>query len=220
MILLEQAEVRFEWVDFNSLHQHPTPDLHRSPGLHVSEIIRAVALQPSLALFTEEDRDDEAPLCVALGMGWEWIAARLYPEMNWQPGEVEREGIFGSPDGISLISGEFGKYILTDEPVIDEFKFTGKSQRVKGAKPMPNGTLLAKDLKDIRTEWMWMQQGMSYCNMHDLRPTVARFHICWSKGPYTYPMKGVYMRYLVKFEPHELIGNWEMLTGHRHLIGG
>lgn len=164
-------------------------------------------------MYTEEDRKDDMPLRVLLGLAFEESAARLYPKMHWQPGQIEWDGVIGSPDGISPIP-----FSDPQTHYIDEFKYTGKSQRVKGAKTQANGTVADKDLKDIRGEWLWMQQGMSYLNLLRLanvkyrKIRLARFHICWKYGPYApFPYEERYMRYLVEFSDAELRGNWAML---------
>lgn len=220
MLLLEATEIKLEWTDVQSLHIHPDPPPYETEGIHVSSILRHCAIKTHQ--FTSEDQEDEMPVRVLIGIGWEWGCARLYPEMLWQPGAVRRNGIVGHPDGLSLLSGEFhvlvrsglgrwvrtGKTVVLDgEAVVEEFKYTAKSHRVKGAK--------ADQLKDIRDEWMWTQQTASYCNMHEMQPRFARFHVCWARGPYTHPMMECYMRYLIQYEPHELEGNWMMIENHR-----
>lgn len=208
------VEVKLDWSDLNNLTYHPQPvSRSRSEGTHVSGILKDLALQQKL--FTNEDRDDEMPLRILLGLGFEEGGARLYPDMVWQPGELICQGIAGNPDGLTY-PDEFPA-----DAFIDEFKYTGKSQRVKGTKPQPDGSFRAQDLKDIRTEWMWMQQGMSYINLY--RKTgqfrylnKCRFHICWKFGTYTFPQSEVYMRYLVEFTEAELNGNWAMLMAFRN----
>lgn len=235
MKVIEIVEVKPEWSDLNNLTYHPRPaTLARAPGIHVSGILKELALQQNL--FTNEDRDDEMPLRILLGLGFEEAAARLYPTMMWQPGELVFNGIAGNPDGLDTVPSTwvipfantkaYHQYIQ-DWPTalcVDEFKYTGKSQRVKGTKPQPDGTFRPEDLKDIRTEWMWMQQGMSYINLyrktnntfaHIQKLNLCRFHICWKFGTYTYPQSEVYMRYLVEFTEAELNGNWAMLMAFK-----
>lgn len=222
MRVLETVEIQPEWSDLDNLTYHARPEPVRSPGVHVSDVLRHVAIQGRM--YTEEDRADEMPLRILLGLAFEEMAARLYEDMWWQPGEMSWDGIAGSPDGITQIVYEAEEMIgLPDRRghyaawCVDEFKYTGKSQRVKGGK--------ADELKDIRTEWMWMQQGMSYVNLlrraygkRYARLNKCRFHICWKYGAYVRPMQEVYMRYLVEFLEPELLGNWALLMTSKNEV--
>lgn len=209
MDILEQTEIQLEWPDTNKLCVHPYPTHKRSGGIHLSDILRKIAV--STGQLKDEDRDDEMPIRVFLGLAWEQMAARLYPNMIWQPSEVKRDGIAGSPDGYTykggLIEEPDGTRHQDGELIIDEFKYTGKSLRVKGGTP--------DQLKDIRGEWLWMHQGMGYCNMHEYRPDKVRYHVCWAMGNYTFPIKERYIRYLIQFSPNELEGNWKMVVKNK-----
>lgn len=204
MELLEQTEIQLEWPDANKLCVHPYPTHKRSLGIHLSDILRKIAV--STGQLRDEDREDEMPIRVFLGMCWEQMAARLYSDMVWQPGEVKRDGIAGSPDGFTTQHCTMNPF-STEEWIIDEFKYTAKSLRVKGGGP--------DDLKDIRGEWLWMHQGMGYCNMHPDRPNKVRYHVCWAMGNYTFPIKERYVRYLVQFSKNELEGNWKMVVKNK-----
>lgn len=221
MVLLETVEVKLEWSDLDRLTYHSRPELVRSPGVHVSDLLRQTALRQNL--YTEEDRQDDMPLRILLGLAFEESAARLYPTMHWQPGEVEHGGLAGSPDGLSILA----QFDLPNNAAVDEFKYTGKSMRRKGAPTQPNYTVLLEDLKDIREEWIWMHQGMSYVNLlrrmrigYD-RMNLCRFHICWKYGAYVRPFTEIYMRYLVQFSEPELAGNWALLQlNKKHVESG
>lgn len=200
MRVLEQTEITLSWLDADKLHPHPYPTHKRSAGVHLTDILRYIAIQTNQ--LTDADRDDEMPLRVFLGMAWEQMAARLYPEMIWQPMELERDGIAGSMDGLSLLepSGEL-------EQVVEEFKYTAKSMRVPGGK--------ADQHKDIRTEVLWMWQVMGYLAMLPGEPTLARLHVCWSRGAYVYPLRESYIRYLIRFERAEIENTWRMVLNHK-----
>jgi len=197
MKILSQVEVKLEWSDLNAMVFHERTNGARSSGVHMSGILRHIALR--MNMFKEEDRQDEFPLRMLLGMGFEEQAARLYENVWWQPGEYalfENEDIpvYGWPDGLE----EDG-----DEWILHEFKYTGKSMRGR---------------EDIRGEWLWMQQVMAYVNMlraRGLKSNKGMFHICWKYGDYKYPLTERYVRYLVEFEEKELEGNLKMLRAHR-----
>jgi hypothetical protein len=223
MKLLEQVEVKLDWLDANNLHEHPVPKHKRSTNkIHVSEILRYIAVESKK--LSDSDRDDEMPVCVLLGMGWEQACAKLYPNMFWQPGEVERDGIAGSPDGLSLNEQ---KIILKEprraidctaadigDPIIEEFKYTKKSMRKPGGTP--------DEMKDICGEWLWMAQTLAYCKMHEDQPRLVRFHVLWSRGNYDYKSKGNverYVRYLIRVENREVDANWNMILNHKDKVG-
>ena len=197
MKILSQVEVKLEWSDLNAMVFHERTNGARSSGVHMSGILRHIALR--MNMFKEEDRQDEFPLRMLLKMGFEEQAARLYENVWWQPGEYalfENEDIpvYGWPDGLE----EDG-----DEWILHEFKYTGKSMRGR---------------EDIRGEWLWMQQVMAYVNMlraRGLKSNKGMFHICWKYGDYKYPLTERYVRYLVEFEEKELEGNLKMLRAHR-----
>ena len=160
---------------------------------------------------TVEDRDDEMPLRMAMGMAWEDWAVGLWPDMEWQPGELCRDGIYGSPDGRSILrlclkcgtpaTEKMREFELEcpcggeirGTPVIEEFKMTYKSAFTH---PILNETL-------------WLYQGGGYCAMTQppdspmvtgyLPTEYVRLHINWLNGTYR-PPSPVYATYLIRFE--------------------
>jgi hypothetical protein len=110
----------------------------RRAGLHLSGLLKCVAHASRLAARVAEVQDEEMPLRWALGHAWEEFAASLYPDMVWQPGEVE-DPVVMNCDGIEI----------REEPVVMEFKHN-RAKRYTGA-----------DL--IKKKWLWMCQGMGYC---------------------------------------------------------
>ena len=208
MKLLSQVEVKLEWSDLNEMVFHERGNGARSEGVHVSGILKHIALK--MNMFKEEDKQDEFPLRMLLGMGFEEQAARLYESVWWQPGEYalfegeEGGAVYGWPDGLEAVEQEerYERLPSTDW-IVHEFKYTGKS--MKGG-------------EDIRGEWLWMQQVMAYVNMlraRGLYSNKGMFHICWKYGDYNYPLTERYVRYLVEFEEKELDGNLKMLRAHR-----
>lgn len=201
MKLLEVKEIQLTWTDIPQLHRHPWQESERSPGVHVSSIIKHIALK--MNMYSDEDRTDDMPLRVLVGMGFETMCAQLYKDMQWQPGEFTADGITGSPDGVE---------ILTDGLGLHEFKYTAKSIRVKGAR--------AEELKDIRAEWLWMTQVKAYLYLlsEHYREKVRQvcFHTCWAMGNYTkHTLDERYFKYTLEAEDAEVEKNWEMLLAHK-----
>ena len=212
MRVLEAVEIRCEWSDMLQVPLHPHPQLtdgERAEDLpHAASLIRSIAVKTNMV--TNEDRDDEMPLRILIGMGWEYYAAQLYPDMVWQPGEIAVGGIALNMDGYHHQSGEYlnGLVVLDEAPTVDEFKYTAKSMRKKGGGP--------DELKDIRAEWSWMSQTKAYCYaLADMigQPVLhAQMHVCWAMGNYTrHTLDERYFRYLVEFTPAEIKSNWDML---------
>ncbi len=150
----------------------------RSPGVHISGIIR------HCMGYTKTD-SEEMPWNMALGLAWEAWAVGLFPEIMWQPGQEELDGIYATPDGLSSmeIEGEV-------QAVVEEFKLTWKSIRNYG---------------DILKQTAWIWQVAALCHMQGLRH--ARLHIMFVNGDY-HPPHPIYMTYLIEFTAKELEGFW------------
>lgn len=169
------------------------PSTHeRSGGVHVSGILRYIATTSGL-LRVDDDEDLEAlyPMRMALGQAWETFAQGLWENLIWQPGEIERDGIVGSPDGLS---------ITDDESILDEFKLTYKSFR--------------KHHPSIHGQWLWTRQMLSYCFMMGL--SKARLHVLWINGmDDSFQTKPTYYTYLFEFEQRELERHWTLMVQNR-----
>jgi hypothetical protein len=213
----------------------PEPKV-RSAGVHVSTILKYIALATGELRFTcpycqvvaklkcskcglpyqwgatgvQEDFEEEFPLRMAVGMAWELWAQGIWPDLLWQPGEIERDGIVGSPDGLtSEFYVPLGNGAVHDFGVglLEEFKFTWKSSRNRH--------------DAIQGEWLWMRQLMSYCAMWGLK--YARLHVLWANGSYDW--KGgnsgpVYNTYLIGFSGQELERHWSMMISNKEKANG
>lgn len=219
MKLLEQVELKLDWLDASTLHEHPYPQHKRSTDkVHVTDILRYIAVESKK--LDDSDRDDEMPVCVLLGMGWEMACARLYPEMWWQPGEFDKDRVIGSPDGLSVAGETEGDFrlvelglIRTGESIIDEFKYTKKSMRKPGGSP--------DEMKDLNSEWLWAQQVLSYMAMSEYNIRLVRFHVLWSRGNYDFKGGGNkerYVRYLLRAEDREVESTWRMIMNHKEAV--
>lgn len=217
--LLSESEVRIEWDDINKrLRRRPPKSASiRSSGVHLSGVIR-YALQTA-GLLNKDDESDEMPLRMAIGMAWEDWVVGLYPDMDWQPGEWEMDGVFGTPDGLNEMpmpcvkcgGGGFSGYgsgydAVCDhcgggisevdcgpsELVVEEFKATWKSQRTH---------------EPITSERIWMWQLAANCRA--MQTLYARLHVLWINGHYP---KGapspVYKTYLIQFTQAEVDQFW------------
>lgn len=219
MKLLDVTEVKLEWLDLSTLTQHKPRPYEIIPGkIGTTQILRYIATTLGTLKLHEEDVED-IPWRILMGMGWETMCAQMYEEMHWPARVLHHGGIMGHPDANSWVSGRYGDAVLDDAFCIDEFKYTAKSVREKGAP--------AHKLKDIRAEWMWQRQVMSYhalmlkTNAHvyganiKKRRFLGRFHIMWAMGAYEkWTLDERYLRYLVEYEQEEIEKHWAMMEAN------
>lgn len=125
------------------------------------------------------------PLWAEVGFLWERVlSSALADHCSKRPGEVELDGIVGSPDGHDPDTG-----------VVDEYKCTWKS--IRNAHP--------------ENVWKWMTQVKGYCKM--LGADTVRFHVLYINGDYR-GSGPLYRSYLFSFTQLELNENWAMLVNH------
>jgi len=190
------------------LPQSKTP---RSPGTHVSGIIRCVATEAGILRVTEVEEvsltdvrvisDPVAITRICMGLAWEewYIPNILEPQQGVvdHPGEMKLEGVYMTHDGesVSMVLSD-GKEFYT--LVIHEVKVTYKS---------------TKTVADVSGEWMWLAQIKSYCKAAGTRH--ARLHVLFVCGDYTYPIKPILACWDLEFTQQELDDNWDMLKQYR-----
>lgn len=173
----------------------------RSPGLHMSDLIRAAAIDAGL--FEADDVLAELPqgqkfpqpainrMCA--GLAWEeWLARRYAGKITFHPGEVVLDGVAGSPDGVQI--GWNGLLY------IHEFKFTWKSTN-----------------KPTTRCWYWVSQIQAYL--------LAAQTMGWQIGGaylHTYHVMGdyrgsgpVYRVMYLEFAQTELAENWAALLQYK-----
>lgn len=191
--LITETEIKLEWTDIDAIA--PKERVYtgpRSSGVHLSGVIKYV-LQTA-GLLDPDDLTDIMPLRMAVGMAWEAFVVGLWPNLVWQPGEVSRDGIVGSPDGITPARE------ADDVSCLEEFKATWKSRleksETKGVRP-PD--------RKITEQRMWMLQLCGYCHMMGL--TRARLHVLYVNGDYR-QSGPQYFTYLIEFSQTELERVW------------
>ena len=164
--------------------------LPRSPGLHLSTVIRVMeqALhgprKPS-GWMMDETRE--------VGFIWEdllslVLAQRQVPE-PLRPEEIVVDGIAMSPDGIGLWEGHV---------VLEEYKCTWAS--INNRSP--------------DTHWPWLVQSKSDCRAIHVNQVI--FRILDLMGDY----KGsgpLYRAYLLTYTDRDLEENWQMVLNHKQM---
>jgi hypothetical protein len=187
--LLSETDVAFERADLlrrvqleRKVRKGYIQPPERTPGLHLSGLLRYVAMASKVTARMDEIADEELPLRWAIGQAWEEFAASLYPDMTWQPGEVLNPVIM-TCDGLTIDP----ECLLR----IEEFKFCR-------AKKKPGPSFL-------QSKWLWAQQGMGYCLGYGTN-TVC-WHVMWA---FMFP-DPVYTRYVVRFDAKELAETARMI---------
>ena len=197
----------------------------RTSGIHLSSIIRHVALKTGLLAkeygegpgLNEIIRDtppdavgrDGRLMKIIIGYAWESWLKRKLAERNTrfiaEPGEVLRDGIIGTPDGLEIIYDTPQRFfgLLTGTTIVHEIKATWKTS----ARP-------------IEEESMWLQQAMGYCWMLEGELgepcRVAVFHPIYLCGDYRANRLPIYPPIACEFEQKELEMNWQMILDHKY----
>lgn len=188
----------------------------RSPGIHVSGLIRCIALETGVldAKWAEdlslvdvrEITDPVSVLRISIGLAWdEWYLAQL-PDVVAHPGEMQVDGIYMSDDGESvevIVTYRGDTHILA----LHEVKATYKSIN----------TVWRPDLGDehsLDTNWMWLSQCQAYCK--GLGTNVAYLHVLFLCGDYHFPIEPVLMIWRIVFTQEEIDTKWELLRDYRN----
>lgn len=203
--IIEESQIDLQRMDLSrrspiaktiSRGVHVEPE--RASGVHLSGVLRYVAVTSGLLKEVGEIDEEAMPLRMALGLAWEEFAVSLYPEIEWQPGEMITDGIAMNCDGHSCCE----KYpvrpagTLTTEAslCLEEFKLTWK--KAKSAEEL------------LKEQWYWMQQGRGYCWGYDAR--LVRWHVCFVNGDYR-GSGPVYRRYLIQFSDADVESTRKMV---------
>lgn len=176
--------------DLTHLALSPEQSAVRTEGVHVSAIVRklSAALAPQKNDLTEEHLDRFA----VLGRLWEvqLSQALFQPPRYERPGEIEMDGIIGSPDCVD-----------TQDWAVTEFKCTWKSSR------------------DFESKLKWKQylwQVKSYCCILGMvRARLIVLFVCgdWSfRGDDAAPIA---YQWSLLFTPQELAEHWVMMKNNR-----
>jgi hypothetical protein len=194
---------------------------NRSPGVHVSGIIRCIATEAGLlnANTVEELSlievipstrflDPVVALRVSIGLAWEswYIPNILGPEgVVDHPGEWECDGIYMSPDGeevATIVVDRKPKHVIK----VHEVKATYKSTNTVG-----------ETEEDLHAQFLWMAQLKAYCRGANTR--WADLHVLFLNGDYKYPLQPRKKRFRLEFEQYEIDENWELLKNYSYYKG-
>jgi len=191
-------------------------DLDRSPGVHVSSIIRCIAIENGILTNVEQEElslvdireitDKTSILRMSLGLAWEQyyipVILSRYGVAD-HPGEMEYDGVFLTHDGesvsviITVDHQPAGRMAL----FIHEVKATYKSIRTVG---------------DLSSQWMWLTQMKAYCKARGTR--FAMLHVLFICGNYVFPITPQLQAWQIEFTQQELDETWYLLKEYKNNI--
>lgn len=166
----------------------------RTPGIHVSDLIRRVAVRTfGLTDSAPDDAVESARRFMEFEKGLLWedaLSLAFGSRLASRPGELELDGIMGTPDGVAVLAG-----ILT----VEEYKATTYSS--------------SKTPADF---WTWMAQCKAYCFM--VGAPVAILRILHLRGDYRAAPWPAYRVWRIEYSDLELLDNWDMLLAERDML--
>jgi hypothetical protein len=214
----------------------PPPRKPRSPGVHLSSIIRCIATESGVLKpeWAEElslvDRrtitDPVAITRICMGLAWEefYIESQL-PQVIDHPGEMLVDGVYMTHDGeelTTLILDARLRYAVK----LHEVKCTFKSIKTVSG---PNWDYWERNIYDsadspigpLSGQWMWVSQCKGYAKAAGTRLVDLHvLYVCWD---YMFPIRPKAYRYSIEFTDKELDDNWALMTEyrdlHQHLAG-
>jgi hypothetical protein len=157
--------------------------------VHLTDVTRYIGAKTGLGPNTAGQWDLDA--AAEAGFIWEdLLSLVLGRRLGVAPGEVELDGIVGSPDGIGPDPWE-------EVPLaVQEYKCTWRSVR----NGQPDGV------------WHWMAQVKGYCRM--VGTHVVVFRVLYLMGDYkgSGPLRRTFR---LEFDQKEIEENWAMILRHR-----
>ena len=212
-VLLREATLSVEMSDL--LERTPInrkKQEHRSPGLHVSGVLKPVAVGLGV-LKAGEKLEEEYPWRCAMGNMFEEYIFSLPPlnTSKWQPGERCKDKIYGTADGLGWVAlnmrqtkagiWTYEKRNLT-YTCLDETKCTEKKVRS------------GEDFISYSDNWMWLYQCAAYCALYGQQ--IVRWVVLFYRGDWR-GSGPVCKEYVVYFSEKEIDGAWKMILANRHL---
>jgi len=163
--------------------------------LHLTTVIKSI--QEEMGWGYKGKGFEDIGLTMSIGFLWEDVLSHAFGErLGARIGEVEMDGIVGSPDGLGLDDPSFEcdmwPTISPNSVVLEEYKCTWKSTK-----------------NSPHTDWYYMTQVMSYARMLGVDTTIM--HMAYLMGDY----KGSgpkYRKARIVFSECELQQNWDMIT--------
>lgn len=211
----------------------PPPLTPRSPGVHLSGIIRCLAtengiLKPEWAeeLSLVDARtitDPVAILRISIGLAWEqWYIAQLQNVVD-HPGEIVLDGIYMTPDGesVDLVWRQGQPSLWPYQPRSKRFGYQLIGHEVKSTYKSLNTVGFTGQIfkpgktrfKPLETQLMWIWQTKGYGKaLETLFWIIDVLFLC---GDYSFPIRPKLMRYFVEYEQAELDMSWHLMRDYK-----
>jgi len=159
--------------------------------IHLTDVIKFIDKKLEINDYSSVKWD--MSVTAEVGFLWEQVLEDAFGSafggrVGIRPGEIELDGIVGSPDGVN--EDPLGRYPIVDE----EYKCTWKSTK-----------------NNILDHWYYMTQFKSYCKMLGVCVTVVK--IIYLMGDYR-GSGPIYKAYRIEFTERELEENWSMIRNH------
>ena len=182
----------------------------RSKGIHVSAIIRCIALETGvldakwgddLSLSDVREITDPASILrMDIGIAWDefyinQILSR-YGVMG-HPREMEYHGVYMSMDAEDL------SVIVT----VPELRYGVRVHEVKSTWKS------TKNASDIAKQWIWLAQMKAYCIARGTNTAVL--HVLYICGDYHFPITPQLKVWELEFTDAELEENWSLLADYK-----
>jgi hypothetical protein len=189
------------------------PNHPRTSGVHVQAVNKYLGI--AAGKLSDSDADDypferfsdaHYPLLPAIGVVWEELRASMYGEddLIWQPGELERDGIYGTPDGLLIPPAVILPGVSRVAGQVLAMLNTFANWECKAT---------TKKLQPITSCWMYMKQGLSYCAMSGHRHVL--YDVLWLCGDYSRPIQPRGTSSLVEFTDQEVEGWWAVVVKNK-----
>lgn len=185
----------------------PESKTPRSPGLHVSNIIRCIATEAGILKPEWVDElslvdvrtitNPEAILRINIGLAWESHYIPMLSDVVDHPGEMSLDGCYMTHDGesISMVASAGGPLLTL---AVHEIKATYKSIKTVG---------------NLEAQFMWLCQMKAYCKGLDTR--FAYLHVLFICGDYKFPITPRLEVWAVEFTQEEIDQNWSLLMDYK-----
>lgn len=182
----------------------PPSPLVRSPGLHLTQITGHILRRLDPKRYGREMSRADTENYQDTGFLWEDILGRVLADragqvegstaVRFRPGEVEKDGVIGSPDALVL---------QDDQWVVEEYKATWKSAR---GLDEPNVGSGLTDSKFVG----YILQSKAYCAM--VGATTARLFIFFINGTYGDRMVPEVRAYQLTWTAQEIAEGWQEIV--------
>lgn len=208
----------------------PPPPTPRSRGVHVSGLIRGIAIETgklepeqtddTFLVDVREITDPVAILRICIGLAWEeWYINHILGQLGVQkhPGEMCVDGVYMSPDGISqdVIITQLGSTFKMESPSEPMWaRGTGyRTERLPRIHEVKATYKSTNTVNPIDSQWMWLTQIKAYCKGAGTR--YACIHPLCLCGNYKMPIVPVCEPLNLEFTQREIEHNWDMLMEYR-----